>query len=295
MFLALFTSGLFVLRGESGRRRVWLSVALLLAAGVDYKAFGTSKRFNAQPGKYDPGAFGSPFAGLDDAVYREMRAHPEFRIVLDTTGPFPTLMRHYGLRTPQGFDPMLPAQYGEKLKEFVRPSDSRMFDLDPSRDALLRSLGVRYALTSAGGAMSKTLAANANYRLMEPSTSYFKAYELRDAQPSYYWVPAGLSSVASAVPTVWKPGVREFHVSSPEGGRFVLAEQFFPGWRATVDGAPVGIERYDGVFQSIHAPPGPHTVRFEFQSPGLLPGALLTLAGIAGLCVCLRRPKPTVL
>ena len=53
VFLVLFTLGVLLLRCETGRRRVWLSAVLLLAAGADYKAFGTTKRFNARWGKYD--------------------------------------------------------------------------------------------------------------------------------------------------------------------------------------------------------------------------------------------------
>ncbi|MCW5976964.1 MAG: hypothetical protein KIT09_02750 [Bryobacteraceae bacterium] len=298
VFLALFTAGLLALRAETGRRRSCLALALLLAAGVDYKAFGTSKRFNASIGKYDRDVFGMPFRGLDETVYNEIRSHPDFRVALDTTAPFPTMMRQYGLRTPQGFDPMLPAQYSEKLKEFQRPSDSRMFDLDPGREALLRSLGVRYFLTGKKGAASGALASNPHYRLLEPSVEddwFHHAYELRDPQPSYRWEPAGASAGVPAERIAWSSAVREFVVRSEHGGRFVLAEQFYPGWRATVDGAPVEIVRHDGVFQAIAAPAGERRIRFEYRSPGLVPGSLVSAAAVAAVWLLARRRKSRVL
>ena len=114
----------------SQRKRVAevLAIVLVLAVSAEYKAFvGTSKRFNARPGKYDK-EFNAPFVGLDGQVYAEVRSHPEFRIAVDSLGPSVTMLRHYGLRTPQGFDPMLPAQYSEKMKEVrarVGPSHVR--------------------------------------------------------------------------------------------------------------------------------------------------------------------------
>ncbi len=41
---------LYAIRSHRGTRRMYLSVALLLAVGVDYKVFGTSRRFNAAVG-----------------------------------------------------------------------------------------------------------------------------------------------------------------------------------------------------------------------------------------------------
>ena len=45
--LAIFGAGMYAFRAEQGRRRMWMAVALILFVGVDYKAFGTSKRFDA--------------------------------------------------------------------------------------------------------------------------------------------------------------------------------------------------------------------------------------------------------
>ena len=44
--LLVFTICIFAVRGQSGKWRTVMLVVLLLSAGIDYKAFGTSKRFN---------------------------------------------------------------------------------------------------------------------------------------------------------------------------------------------------------------------------------------------------------
>ena len=288
---ALFACGLYLLRSPQGRGRTWLAAALLLAVGADYKAFGTSRRFNSTPQDYDRDSFNEPFNGLDDAVYRRVLAQPGYRVAVDPIGPFTDAFRHHGLATPQGCDPMLPGQYHEKLRALVRPGDARLFDLDPSDPALLRSLGVRYFLTAEQGRFYPVLKSSPDYRLEEPSTSYYKVFELRDALPAYRLEPPAGTGPSSIERVNWKPEHREFVVRSAQGRRFVLVEQFHPGWRAAVDGQPVPIERCEGAFQAIAVPAGEHRVRFDYWPRTLLPGALLSLAGVAFLFVVARGGK----
>ena len=142
--------------------------------------------------------------------------------------------------------------------------------------------------------MFKALASSPDWKLLEPSTSYFKVFELSDPQPSYYWEPSTETRNAEAKPTRWDPAMREFSVRSPAGGRFVFAEQNFPGWRATIDGKDTAISPHDRILQSVEVPPGEHTVRFAFQSRGLTSGAGLTLTGLAILFLAVLY-KPRVL
>ena len=86
-------------------------MAALILAAADYKTFGTSKRFNAYRGAASANYVAQPFPGLNTAVYESLRSHPEYRSALDLTGPFPQNLRHNGLTTPQGFDPLLTMRY----------------------------------------------------------------------------------------------------------------------------------------------------------------------------------------
>ncbi len=61
-------------------------------------------------------------------------------------------------------------------------------------------------------------------------------------------------------------------------GILVRRELFFPGWSATVDGAPARIEPYRDLFQSVALAPGRNAVRFSFAPPG---------AGLAWLAMAL--------
>lgn len=85
--------------------------------------------------------------------------------------------------------------------------------------------------------------------------------------------------------------------AGPQGGTLYYADAYHPRWRATVDGAPVPVERAREAFKSVALPPGEHEVRFTFFTPwrewarrGL--GAL----GVAALALLLAaagpRPSP---
>jgi uncharacterized membrane protein YfhO len=90
----------------------------------------------------------------------------------------------------------------------------------------------------------------------------------------------------------WEPEAREFVLSSETGGRFALAEQFYLGWRATIDERPVAIERWSEAFQAVQVPRGDHRLAFRFRSFGLRAGALVSLLAAIALFVAVRRRSP---
>jgi hypothetical protein len=73
-------------------------------------------------------------------------------------------------------------------------------------------------------------------------------------------------------------------VRTPQAAFLVLAESFYPGWRAWVDGAPVEIVRTDIAFRGLVVPAGAHEVAMRFQ-PAILPLSLaVSLAAAILLC-----------
>lgn len=72
----------------------------------------------------------------------------------------------------------------------------------------------------------------------------------------------------------------------------VFVEQFDPGWRATVDGAPSPVTRANLVMRAVRVTAGDHTITLEYHAPGLRLGlaiTLLTLAGLLALVLIRRR------
>jgi hypothetical protein len=150
---------------------------------------------------------------------------------------------------------------------------------------MLRSLGVRYVLVRSGAGHGPAIAASPNFRLAGRKDIFCRVYEYVHARPSYHWEdePGG-----TATPVAWEPELREFAVRSEKGGRFVLIEQFYPGWRAMVDGQPAGIERWGGAFQAIRLAAGEHRVRFEFRPASLRFGAAVSLLALGALLLLVR-------
>jgi hypothetical protein len=213
------------------------AAALLILTAADYKAFGTSKRFNAGRGRL--GVEYEPLPGMNTTIYESLCQHPEYRSALDLTAPSPLELRHTGLTTPQGEDPFLPAQYKVLVDRIGLFRDNRAFDLRPEDEMSLRLLGVRYFISSEHGPLYSQLSLSRSFHLPQPDDNYYKVFEVVDPRPSFGWENGDQEVEVSA----WQPERRGFIVRSGLGGRFRLTEQFYPGWNATVDGMEASIER----------------------------------------------------
>jgi hypothetical protein len=234
---------------------------LLFFVGTDYKVYGAGRWFNAVRGDVDDEHPPYGIGGVDDEAYRAMEENRQFRVVTDeTAGPDPAQYRFWRLATPQGFDPFLSVRYKHRIKRWVPFQTNRLFYADLQNEDMLQTLGVRYVLVRRGAAHDPLLAVSPNFRRIGREDVFCHVYEYLHARPPYR-----LEGEGSVQVTGWIPERREFRVRSEHAGRFVLVEQFFPGWQATVDGRPVGIELWDGTFQALSLPAGEHEVRFRFR------------------------------
>ncbi len=84
--------------------------------------------------------------------------------------------------------------------------------------------------------------------------------------------------------------------NSKRAGWLLLADTWYPGWRATVDGRPAPVLRANIAHRAVPLPPGDHRVEFTFRpastTRGLalsVAGLILLLGGVAGLV--LKKPR----
>jgi hypothetical protein len=75
----------------------------------------------------------------------------------------------------------------------------------------------------------------------------------------------------------------EVRTSTQEEALLILSDTFYPGWRATVDGAATPIYATNYLFRGVVVPPGEHTVRFVYQPDSWQRG--LWLSGLGGVVV----------
>lgn len=273
--LTLFAIGLWLYRS---RRHNVVLACLLLLVFVDFKAFGTNRRFNAVTGdvdrfwRGDARLGGHQMQGMENDAYLEMLRSPHFRVAV-YEGPIPTDFRLYGLTTPQGFDPFLTDQYKRSVETFQPFRTNRLFDVSPLSEPMLQFFAVRWVVLRPDTEMEVTLSKHPAFRRLGEGTSYYKVFEYLHAQPA--WRFNGDVQMHR-----WDAEHRGFRVKSDAGAKFVLVEQFFPGWEALIDGRKTAIERTSGTFQSIDVPAGEHIVEFRYAPSSLWLGAALSAVGL---------------
>jgi hypothetical protein len=282
----LFGTLVFFFPRSSGYVRTLTAVAALFLVAAEYKAFGTSKRFNASSEAYTD-YVAQPFPHLNGSLYQTLRRHREYRVALGRS-IFPQVLRHSGLTTPQGFDPLLPVEYKAFIHQIAYFRTDRLFDIIPENEEALKLLGVRYFITSEDDSFYARTCSSQNFRLLQPDNSHYKVFEFLNALPAFELEDQNREGMIEL--KSWKPERRLFFVRSKSGGQFRLAEQFFPGWVALVDGKETAIGRCHGCFQCVPLPPGEHSVEFRYHSRWLAAGGAISLVSVFLVTLVVRCP-----
>jgi len=86
----------------------------------------------------------------------------------------------------------------------------------------------------------------------------------------------------------------ELEANACDESYLVLSDTHYPGWKATLNGAPVPIHRANYALRAVKLPAGAHRVRFEYHPRSFQVGLALTLLTAAGLvALVLLRGRST--
>jgi hypothetical protein len=109
-------------------------------------------------------------------------------------------------------------------------------------------------------------------------SSDIKLYRRTDPAPRAYWIDAAPLSpdqiYAASTAVDGQIDIRsyqaeriEISVNNPEVNEryLMLADAWYPGWTATIDGIEVPIYRANIMFRAVQVPPGEHNVIFTFR------------------------------
>lgn len=88
----------------------------------------------------------------------------------------------------------------------------------------------------------------------------------------------GMSSIKS-----YLPNFIEINTQSSSSSLLFLADNYYPGWVAAVDGKPAKIYRANYTFRAIVVPKGSHTVQFRYAPKSLEIGMSGFLIGVLGI------------
>lgn len=97
-----------------------------------------------------------------------------------------------------------------------------------------------------------------------------------------------------------QPDYVRLRVESAKPGLLVLAETYFPGWQATVDGLPAHVFRVNQAMRGVLVDAGTHTVELRYSSATLQFGAVVSMASLAllllacGITLWRRPPLPRI-
>lgn len=90
-----------------------------------------------------------------------------------------------------------------------------------------------------------------------------------------------------------RPNAVEIAVEMRCRGLVVLSDNYFPGWKATVDGQPAEIHEVYGCLRGVVAGSGRHTIRMTYRPASLVAGvALSALGALLALALAGRRDRP---
>jgi hypothetical protein len=86
------------------------------------------------------------------------------------------------------------------------------------------------------------------------------------------------------------PGEFEAQLDVPAGGGYLaVADTWYPGWTATVNGEPTEIMMANGSTRALVLPPGPAVVRMTYASEVWTLGAVISVLGLLMLGLLARR------
>jgi hypothetical protein len=217
--------------------------------------------------------------------------------------------------TANGNDPFSPARVIEARLAFVENGQrwGRYYEVDDLTSPALDLMNVRYVLSRAPldpGAVEQAAFTHAAslpgrevYENLEVLPRFFMVSRVRQAKSldeAAQWLraedfdPRGEAIVegAGALPAaeapageignVWlseyAPRRIVFEVNTPVPAFLVSSETHYPGWKATLDGAPAELFYTNVAFRGMAIPAGKHQVVMEFA-----PGILWVGAAVSGI------------
>jgi hypothetical protein len=119
-------------------------------------------------------------------------------------------------------------------------------------------------------------------RGFDPGSAALFALEADVAEtPDSGFVPPPSENTARVL--AYEPGRVSLELAAPagEGSALVVSENYYPGWRATVDGQPAPVNRVDYTLLGVPLPAGGKRIDLVFDSATYHRGKVITLVALA--------------
>jgi hypothetical protein len=205
----------------------------------------------------------------------------------------PDSLLHYSIPTSSGYLGFYPARYfrlhrgrPNDILHYIKPSEN----LDSFGGGWIDMQGIRYILAVPGSPskLYRTVHSSKGLTILENKNATPVVYlssqaavipdatkaleHVRSIQfaPNVYTVleedPGLIQNVeASMTVSEKKSSTMTATVRTSGDTLLVFAENYYPGWRATIDGKRTKIFRANYTFQAVRVPAGTHVVKFSFE------------------------------
>jgi hypothetical protein len=227
-----------------------------------------------------------------DVAFRFDSFQPEFDWMLVRFAALPNTGIYSNIRSANNFDPILSERYVKWLETLDAATDSQQLQL-------LRAAEVGWVANEDGQYEAISSPARAwlvpRARWVSSVQGALNAIAAPEFDPFAEVVLEGEeSSRRGGVGTVVKleehgPIQLEIEVDAPEGGWLVIADSWYPGWQASVDGSQAELYAANAAFRALWAPPGVHQVELVYRPRSLVVGAALSGLGLIIVILFRRR------
>ena len=186
----------------------------------------------------------------------------------------------FKIYSPEGYDTLFPKAYGQllELETSGRVSGAAIPKNSPQTMPLLNLLGVKYAIQG-------TVHGAAPWELQ--LWNYPDQFTM-DYEDTRYQVHSNHLAQSRTFKT-YTPQKTVIEVDFPKSQPLVLADNAYPGWKATIDNQPTSILTTDTSLRSVNVPTGRHLVEFIYQPPSFTLGLSVSIISLIGLKLWSRK------
>jgi hypothetical protein len=286
---AVASSGLDALRGAVAARGRPALARGLAAAAV---AAAAVELLSAARGVHGvtPASLVAPETPL---LSRLAEDRDDFRVLPLHTFLPPNSATDYRLDDVRGYDALGPAGWRRE-----RAAIGRFVDLPSQRDAV-----EPWELVAGGAALDDW---NVKYLLLPPQFGFgaetLNARKGLDLEEVYAGPDGRILRNRRAGPRVRvargqarilerAPGLWRIEARAESSGRVRVADPFFPGWRARVDGTSAPIAAAPGEAIEVNVAPGRHLLELSYRPASWRLGIAIGLAAAAAVALLLRRAR----
>jgi hypothetical protein len=193
----------------------------------------------------------------------------------------------YGVQELALYDPMIPSAYYSSWRAVSHASpgipDDSVYCPGITTAELARLYGVSFVVERSGtpgprgGVFDRAVGDENVYRIPNAGVATLTPLAVGGRLPADN-APGTPVTVTHPRPSTWR---LHSDADRPQALRLRLTD--VPGWRASIDGRPVPLERFAGVMLQVEVPAGRHTIELNYWPTTFSVGLLLAGCAVLGL------------